>query len=238
MTWRELVRRELARYRAETGTEFVERREFLDVALPAFREAYPEASTPAQTFSRVMQELRDRGEVDFHAPGTYRILDLDVEDAEATAGREAGSRWKPESEPSGKRAYSAREYETTVGARSMPAAFREYVLDRYGHRCPVSGVDHDALLDVAHVLPWSEYPEHRADPSNVLPLSRTEHAAFDAGVFTLDAKYRLRVDPAFETESDVLRRALLDRAGERVDVPEDALDAEYLAARNETVEWW
>lgn len=225
MTWRELVRRELARYREDTGSEFVERQEFLDVALPVFGAAYPDAETPGQTFSRVMQELRDRDEVDFvDGRGTYRIVD--VEGAESTgSGVDAGS-------------YTAREYETAVGARSMPAAFRAYVLDLYDHRCPVSGVDHDALLDVAHVRSWSEHPDYRVDPGNVLPLSRTQHAAFDAGLFTLDRNYRVRVDPEFETESDVLRRTLLERAGERVDVLAGVLGGDHLAAHNEALDWW
>lgn len=231
MTWRELVRRELARYEREAGTEFVDRREFLDVALPVFEEAYPNAETPAQTFSRVMQELRDRGEVDFvDGRGTYRLLALDVEgeaDSAVSADRSGGAR-----------EYAASEYETVVGARSMPAAFRGYVLDRYDHACPVSGVDHDQLLDVAHVRPWSDAPEYRGDPGNVLPLSRTHHAAFDAEFFTLDERYRLRVSPAFETESELLERTLLDRAGEKMGIPEGALDAAHLRAHNESLDWW
>ncbi|WP_394347910.1 HNH endonuclease [Halorussus salinisoli] len=41
------------------------------------------------------------------------------------------------------------------------------------------------LLDVAHVLLWSEYPEYWSDLTNVLPLSRTYHAAFDRELFRL-----------------------------------------------------
>lgn len=70
--------------------------------------------------------------------------------------------------------------------------------------CPISGVDHPELLDVAHVLSWSDYPEHRADLTNVLPLSETHHAAFDRELFTTDRDYRLRVNPSFNTQSGVL----------------------------------
>ncbi|WP_459889406.1 HNH endonuclease [Halostagnicola bangensis] len=41
------------------------------------------------------------------------------------------------------------------------------------------------LLDMAHVLSWSDYPEYRADLTNVLPLTKTHHAAFDRGLYTI-----------------------------------------------------
>jgi len=31
---------------------------------------------------------------------------------------------------------------------------------------------HPGLLDVAHLLSWSDYPQYRADVTNVLPLSK------------------------------------------------------------------
>lgn len=132
---------------------------------------------------------------------------------------------------------TAETYETTVQARATDPEFRATALARYDHRCPVSGVDHPGLLDVAHVLPWSDYPSHRADLSNVLPLSKTHHAAFDRDLFTLDQDYRLRVNPAFDTESDLLQHTLLDHAGDRLPTLADTLDPEYLAEHNATLNW-
>jgi putative restriction endonuclease len=93
------------------------------------------------------------------------------------------------------------------------------------------------LLDVAHVLSWSEYPEHRADLENVLPLSKTHHAAFDREWFTLDQDYRLCVNPAVETESELLQRTIIERAGERVSMPEDGVAPAYLAEHNTSLGW-
>jgi len=98
--------------------------------------------------------------------------------------------------------------------------------------CPVSGVDHPGLLDVAHVLAWSDYPEYRADVSNVLPLSKTHYAAFDRELFTIDRDYRLQVNPQFETEGDLLQRTIIDRAGERISVRDGTLNVEYVARHN------
>lgn len=224
--WRRVVRRELYRYREETGHDVLERQAFLDQSRRVLEREFPDNDTPGQKFSQIMQQFRDRDEVEFVDRGTYRILSLDFDSADEPTATE---------EPT----YTASEYETTIGVRSMPAAFRDAVLDRYGHACPVSGVDHDRLLDVAHVLSWSEYPDHRTDPGNVLALSRTHHAAFDAGLYTLDGDFRLRVAPDFETDSEVLARTLLDRDGEPVRLPGDApLAPDYLDRRNRQLDWW
>jgi putative restriction endonuclease len=92
-------------------------------------------------------------------------------------------------------------------------------------------------MDVAHVLSWREYPNRRADLANVLPLSKTHHAAFNRELFTIDREYRLRVNPAFDTDSDVLQRTIIDRDGERISVPEASLDPEYLAEHNAALAW-
>jgi putative restriction endonuclease len=133
--------------------------------------------------------------------------------------------------------FSATSYETVARARSVDPEFRETVLSRYDETCPVSCVDHRGLLDVAHVLPWSEYPDHRADPSNVLVLSKTHHAAFDRELFTIDREYHLRVNPEFETGSDLLERTIVDRAGEPVALPDGGVDPQYLRRHNAALGW-
>ncbi|WP_233255252.1 HNH endonuclease [Haloplanus rallus] len=128
-------------------------------------------------------------------------------------------------------------YQTTVHARSVDPEFRATVLSRHDGTCPISGVDHPGLLDVAHILSWSDYPEHRADLTNALPLSKTHHAAFDRELFTIDQDYRLRVNPSFNTQSDLLKRTLVDRAGERIPLSEVRLNLEYVAQHNAALEW-
>jgi len=75
-------------------------------------------------------------------------------------------------------------------------------------------------------------PAHRADMTNVLPLSKTHHATFDRELFTLDQDYRLRVNPAFETESELRQRTIINRAGERVSLSDESLDPDYLEQHN------
>ena len=225
--WRQVVRRELRRYQTETGQEVLERQEFLGQCRSIFQRDFPENRTPGQKFSQVMQQLKRRGEVEFiDNDGTYRILSLDFDPAGEAANSEEST-------------YHASEYETTVGARSMPAAFRDAILNRYAHACPVSGVDHDCLLDVAHILPWGEYPDHRTNPGNVVVLSKTHHAAFDAGMFTLDGDFRLHVNPELDTNCDLLRRTLVDRDGSKTELPDDApLTPSFLDQHNQQLDWW
>ncbi|WP_435077638.1 HNH endonuclease [Halococcus sp. AFM35] len=228
--WQEVVRRELARYETQTGYDVAELSELYEQSLPTLREEFPDNQHLKAKLRQILQQLRDRDELKFLGSGVYRIEALDM-DTETTAEAAEGESTVE---------YTAETYETTVAARSLPAAFRIGILDRYDHTCPVSGVDHDRLLDVAHVLPWSDFPEYRTEPANVLCLSKTHHAAFDAGLFTLDESCRLRVSPEFETDSDLLRRTLLDRAGERIELPIDsaAMGGRLREHNTRHLDWW
>ena len=132
---------------------------------------------------------------------------------------------------------TAGTYETITYARVVDPEFRATVLSRHDRTCPVSGVDHPSLLDVAHVLSWSDYPAYRADLRNVLPLGKTHHAAFDRGLFTIDQEYGIQVAPSFETQSELLKRTIIDQAGERVPLPDESLDPEYINRHNSSLGW-
>lgn len=90
---------------------------------------------------------------------------------------------------------------------------------------------------MAHVLSWSDYPEYRAELGNVLPLSKTHHAAFDRGLFTLDTEYGVRVNPSFETASDLLQRTLIEQAGARVQIPDGMVDPKFIDQHNASIDW-
>ncbi|UPW02248.1 HNH endonuclease [Halorussus gelatinilyticus] len=121
---------------------------------------------------------------------------------------------------------------------AVSARFRSEVLDRYGNRCVVTGIDEASLLDLAHVLPRSEAPESAEDPRNALVLNPLHHRAFDADLFTLDSERRVRVSPSFDPGHPFLRETVVERQGEAVSVPDGAgLGDEYLEARNAELGW-
>jgi len=86
---------------------------------------------------------------------------------------------------------SATESERTVKVRLAQDFFRRTVLAAYLGRCCISGNPVPELLIASHILPWAGFPEHRANPSNGLCLSRLHDAAFDRGLITVDASLRL-----------------------------------------------
>lgn len=73
--------------------------------------------------------------------------------------------------------------------------FRQTLLNAYGIRCCISGIEIPRLLVASHIRPWSQFPQHRLDPSNGLCLSTLHDSAFDSGLITLDEKLRVVLSP-------------------------------------------
>ena len=71
-----------------------------------------------------------------------------------------------------------------VDARVGQGLFRQSQLD-YWKVCAITGISTPALLDAAHIKPWSESnnPE-KLDLYNGILLSKTLHAAFDNGLIS------------------------------------------------------
>lgn len=78
---------------------------------------------------------------------------------------------------------------------------RETVLHMYGHRCCVMrDFNTDILLEACHIIPRGHAKGDLAwsgnDPTNMLCMNPFHHAAFDAGLFTIDSKLRFKESPA------------------------------------------
>ena len=73
--------------------------------------------------------------------------------------------------------------------------FRHLMLDAYHSRCAVCVLPVVDILDAAHIKPWSACRgRERLDPANGLLLCRNHHALFDAGLISVCANGRLRVN--------------------------------------------
>jgi len=79
----------------------------------------------------------------------------------------------------------------SVRIRRGQQFFRQTVLNSYGVRCCISGINVPRLLVASHIKPWRDFPKERLDPRNGLCLSSLHDAAFDAGLITLDKKLRV-----------------------------------------------
>jgi len=79
MTWRESVRAAIERVTSQTGNKVFNRQYLIASQLERIlREVDSAGSTPEQTLSQILQQLRDDKIIEFIDAGTYRLL---VEDA-------------------------------------------------------------------------------------------------------------------------------------------------------------
>lgn len=123
-------------------------------------------------------------------------------------------------------------------AITVSAQFRSEAFDRYENRCAITGIEQGSLLDLAHVLPRSDYPKHAEDPSNVLVMNPLHHRAFDADLFTVDSDHRIRASPSFDPGHPFLQETINKRQGAQVELPPNArIGSDYLETRNSSLSW-
>jgi putative restriction endonuclease len=73
-----------------------------------------------------------------------------------------------------------------VKVRRGQQFFRQTILNAYGVRCCISGINVPRLLVASHIKRWADHPSERLNPRNGLCLSSLHDAAFDAGLITVD----------------------------------------------------
>ena len=75
MTWQESAWRAVVRLTSRAGSSAFSRQQLIEEELGEIvREVGSAGETPAQTLSRVLQELRDQGMIEFQGQGQYRCL--------------------------------------------------------------------------------------------------------------------------------------------------------------------
>lgn len=82
----------------------------------------------------------------------------------------------------------AQEYErqfAVVETRPQQARFREALIKLYGARCLICNSRVGAVLQAAHIVPFSEGSEFRNDPKNGLLLRADLHLLFDAAMLAV-----------------------------------------------------
>jgi putative restriction endonuclease len=114
-----------------------------------------------------------------------------------------------------------------VQQRLHQAAFRERVLDAYGHRCALSGLPEPRLIDAAHIIPDRDDLLGQPDVRNGICMSKIHHAAYDAGLIGIDPDLRIHVSERLLSIHDgpMLEQGLKALAGRHVRAPADPLAA-------------
>jgi hypothetical protein len=196
MQWRDAVLSSLRAYSQRRATRVVHRQAFIAEEMDTISSAtQSQGATPTQTLSRVLQDLRDEGTLEFLDPGTYLLLDvpINVETEELT--EEAidaalrANRLKIGIVPTDTQ-------QAIVRQRRGQARLRGLTIVNYGSCCAVCDIADSKMLVASHIVGWAEAPEHRGDLANVICLCRIHDALFEAGYWSLDDSLGLLKKPA------------------------------------------
>lgn len=116
--------------------------------------------------------------------------------------------------------YIGRSRTTQVSVRIGQLFFRKAVLSAYDNKCCITGLSEPRLLIASHIVPWKEDDKNRLNPSNGLCLSALHDKAFDIGLISLDAEFRVIVSPSIYSSKDAfLTSSILCYTGHAVSQP-------------------
>jgi hypothetical protein len=113
------------------------------------------------------------------------------------------------------------EKESLTRQRLGQQFFRRMVLVGYNNRCCITGNPIPALLSASHIVAWADAPKQRLDPRNGLCLAKTQDAAFDRHLITLDEDYRLVISASIRDHftSESVRTNFQPYEGKRITLP-------------------
>jgi putative restriction endonuclease len=126
----------------------------------------------------------------------------------------------------------ATETAATITVRTMQSFFRKMVLAAYNSKCSITGNPVEDLLVASHILPWSEFPQHRLNPKNGLCLAAHFDRAFDRRLVTFDSEMRLVLSPVLKRylPNPAIESEFVRREGQRLTCPDRFLpDVDFLA---------
>jgi putative restriction endonuclease len=87
--------------------------------------------------------------------------------------------------------YTGKERLQLIKTRVNQSYFRKMILENYGSKCCINGLNIPEVLRASHIIPWAENKSNRLNPTNGLCLSATYDAAFDRNLISFDKNYRL-----------------------------------------------
>ncbi len=93
--------------------------------------------------------------------------------------------------------------ERLVKTRVNQHFFRAAVLASYDFRCCVTGLAIPPLLVASHIVPWSLDAKNRMNPRNGLCLNALHDRAFDRGLMTISADFKVKISDSLKATSKV-----------------------------------
>jgi hypothetical protein len=106
----------------------------------------------------------------------------------------------------------------SVKVRLGQSAFAGSIKELYGNACcfPSCSVTDLRFLVASHIARWSDNEELRGNLGNGLCLCLTHDRAFELGLFTLDERYRVFMNPKERSKSSELARELETQHGKQI----------------------
>jgi len=130
------------------------------------------------------------------------------------------------------------EREAKVKTRVNQNFFRLTVLAAYGFKCCITGLPIPELLNASHIVPWSVDKTNRVNPCNGLCLNVIHDRAFDRGLITVTADYKIKISPLVKAYSgnDVIQALFFKYEGANILLPSRFQpNIEFLDFHNRTV---
>lgn len=215
MGWRDATLRALLRYSTRHQTKLVQRRALVREELNRIASDVGSlGKTPNQTLSRVLQQLRDEGLLEYvDYRGTYFLsfkpVDIESEDlpdkAIDAALRNNKLRFGM---------IRVGESRTDRRQRQGQARLRQLTLDNYRHCCALCNESDTNLLVASHISRWGDDPEGRGDLTNVICLCKFHDALFETGYISFSDDLHVLTSDAARGEivSAILRKTKSFRA--------------------------
>lgn len=195
-----------------------------DELIQIVSETQSRGATPPQTLSRVLQELRDEGLVQFLGNGSYRLLgrpvhaelaDYTSEDLDSLITKGLLRLGQVET---GTKLALAR-------VRNGQDRIRALTLSNYSGHCALCDVADPRLLIASHIVPWAADTDARGKLNNVICLCRFHDALFELGYWSMADDYRILIHA--RTEGEVLKLLLPQTLSFRCPI-RSSPEAEYL----------
>ena len=128
--------------------------------------------------------------------------------------------------------------EAIVKIRVNQSFFRSSVLASYDNKCCITGIQLTDLLIASHIVPWSKDEKNRLNPENGLCLNSFHDRAFDKGLITIDADYKIKVSKSiavFRKEMNI-QKFFYDFEGKQIELPKRFLpNKDFLAFHNQEI---
>jgi hypothetical protein len=175
MTWREAVSDAIARLTSRRASNIFTRQLLLDEELPSIVQAIGSSGrTPAQTLSRVLQELRDAEEIEFVGDGEYRLLASALEPVASEVEFVGPSLRVP----------------TVVSRIARDSGIVRKLKIKYGFRCQICGhrieLRSGFYCEAHHLRPLGSPHDGPDLESNLILVCPNHHTQLDFAAIPLD----------------------------------------------------